>query len=93
MKVAEDFKELTNTSDDTFFGKLRKCMSPLDYCSIFYLFYGPNHRVHKEWQLPLTGVHSIMVEKLAQPGGGEGCTPTLFHPIYHHLQSCGVCCS
>ncbi len=29
-----------------------------------------------EWQLPLSGVHSIMMEKLAQPGEGGGCTPT-----------------
>ncbi len=28
------------------------------------------HRVHTEWQLPLSGVHSIMMEKLAQPGEG-----------------------
>ncbi len=24
------------------------------------------HRVHTEWQRPLSGVHSIMIEKLAQ---------------------------
>ncbi len=24
------------------------------------------HRVHTEWQRPLSGVHSIMMEKLAQ---------------------------
>ncbi len=29
--------------------------------------------------------------KIAQPGvGGGGFTPTLFHYIYHHVQSCGV---
>jgi hypothetical protein len=26
------------------------------------------HRVHTEWQWPLSGVHSTMMEKLAQPG-------------------------
>ncbi len=31
---------------------------------------GENHRVHTEWQLPLSGLHSIMAEKLAQPGEG-----------------------
>ncbi len=30
--------------------------------------YCPNHRAHTEWQLPLSGVYSIMMEKLAQPG-------------------------
>jgi hypothetical protein len=41
----------------------------------------PGHRVHIEWQRPLSGVHSIMMEKLAQPGEGGGCTPTLFNNI------------
>ena len=35
-----------------------------------------NHRVpvhtHTEWQWPLSGVHSIMMEKLAQAGEGGG---------------------
>jgi hypothetical protein len=31
-----------------------------------------DHRVHKEWQLPLSSVHSIMMENLAQPGEGGG---------------------
>jgi hypothetical protein len=47
-------------------------------------------RVHTEWQWPLSGVHPIMMVKSAQPGGGGGCTPTPFHSIYHHVQSCGV---
>jgi hypothetical protein len=38
----------------------------------------------------LSGVHSIMMEKLAQPSEGGGWTPTPFHYIYHHVQSCGV---
>jgi hypothetical protein len=33
-------------------------------------------------QRQVSGVHSITVEKLAQP--------TPFHYIYHHVQSCGV---
>ncbi len=41
-----------------------------------------------EWQRPLSGVHSKMMEKLAQAGGSVGCTPTPFH--YHPLKSCGV---
>jgi hypothetical protein len=39
--------------------------------------------VHIEWHLPLSCVHSIMMEKLAQPGGG--CMPTppvLLYPVY-----------
>ncbi len=48
------------------------------------------HRVHTEWQRPLSGVYSIMMETLAQAGEGGGCTPTPFHCIYHHVQSCGV---
>jgi hypothetical protein len=48
------------------------------------------HRVQTEWQRPLSGVHSIMNEKLAQAGKGGGCTPTPFHSIYHHGQSCRV---
>jgi hypothetical protein len=34
-----------------------------------------------------TGVHSIMMEKLAQAGEGGGCTPTALHSIYQHVQS------
>jgi hypothetical protein len=30
------------------------------------------HRVHTEWQWALSGVHSIMMVKSAQPGGGGG---------------------
>ncbi len=41
-----------------------------------------SHRVHIEWQWPLSGVYSIMMEKSAQPGAGGGCTPTPFHSIY-----------
>jgi hypothetical protein len=48
---------------------------------------------YTEWQWPLSGAHSIMMVKSAQPGEGGamgGCTPSLFHSIYHHKQSCGV---
>jgi hypothetical protein len=44
---------------------------------------------YTERQRPLSGVHSIMIEKLAQAGDGGGCTPTPSY-IYHHVQSCGV---
>ncbi len=30
------------------------------------------HRVHTEWQWPLSGVHSIMMEKIVQVGEGGG---------------------
>ncbi len=45
-------------------------------------FTGHTHRVHTEWQLPLSGVHSNMMEKLAQPGEGGGCTSIPIHYIY-----------
>ncbi len=48
-----------------------------------------NHRVHIEWQWPLSGVHFIMIEK-SQSGEGGECNPSPFHSIYHHEQSCGV---
>ncbi len=48
-----------------------------------------NHRVHGV-ATPLSGVHSIKVETLAQSGESGGCTPTPFHYIYHHVKkSCG----
>ncbi len=46
------------------------------------------HRVHTEWQRPRSGVHSILIEKSALAGEGGGFTPTPFHSIYHHGQSC-----
>jgi hypothetical protein len=49
--------------------------------------------LYTEWQRPLSGVHSIMMEKLTQAGlvrlGGGGCILTPFYDIYHHVQSCG----
>jgi hypothetical protein len=36
------------------------------------------HRVHTEWQCPISGVHSIMMEQSALAGEGVGCTPTPF---------------
>ncbi len=49
----------------------------------FSLAYRIGHRVHTEWQWPLSGVHSIKIEKAAQtaqPGEGVGCTPTPLSP-------------
>ncbi len=60
------------------------------WCAEGGTFYSLHHRVHTKGQLQLSGVHSIMMEKLAQPGEGWGCTPTPFHHIYHHVQSCCV---
>ncbi len=40
-----------------------------------------NIRVHKEWRLPISGVHLIMMEKSALAGEGGGCTPIPFQPI------------
>ncbi len=44
--------------------------------------------VQIDWQLPLSGVHSIMMVSSAQPGERGGCKPSPFHSIYHHEQSC-----
>ncbi len=41
---------------------------------------------YTEWQRTLSDVHSIMMEKLTQPGEGGGCTPTPFHYFYRHVQ-------
>jgi hypothetical protein len=40
-----------------------------------YLFSAFDHRVHTEWQLPLSDVHSITSDKLAQFGEGGGARP------------------
>ncbi len=41
-------------------------------------------------QWPLSGIHSIMMEKSSQPGDCHGCTPAPFHWIYLYVQSCCV---
>jgi hypothetical protein len=51
---------------------------------LLLICFGKSKRVHTEWQWPLSGVHSTMMEKLALPGEGEGCTHTPFHCIYHN---------
>jgi hypothetical protein len=51
-------------------------MNSTDYAECPYL------RVHTEWQLPLSGVHSIMMGKLAQAGaGGRYSRPSSHLPI------------
>ncbi len=56
---------------------LRKCMRMMH-----------DHRVHTEWQWPISGVHSIMMEKLAlagESGGGQTHPPfTLFAITYRY---------
>ncbi len=42
-----------------------------------------NHRVDTEWQRELSGVHPIMVDKLAQAGEGWGHA----HPLSLYLPS------
>ncbi len=49
-----------------------------------------NQRVDTEWQRPLSGMHSTMMEKFAQAGEGGGCRPTPCHYSYHQVQSCSV---
>jgi hypothetical protein len=64
----------------------------LGICTMYNLLaeknVGLTHRVYTEWQLPISVVHSIIMEKFALAGGGaEGCTLTPFHSSYHHVQS------
>jgi hypothetical protein len=41
-----------------------------------------DYRVHTEWQRPLSGVHSIVMENSALAGeGGGGCTPNPLHSL------------
>ncbi len=52
---------------------------------------GHAHRVHTEWQCPLSGVHSIMMVKSACLVRVGGAHPPLFTFLsHHHEQSCGV---
>ncbi len=41
---------------------------------------------HTEWQRPFSGVHSIMMEKLAQAVEDGGARPPPFNYNYHHVQ-------
>jgi hypothetical protein len=41
----------------------------------------PNHRVHTEWQLAISGVHSIMMEKSALAGEDGGARPPSFTQV------------
>jgi hypothetical protein len=45
---------------------------------------------YTDWQRPLSGIHSIMMEKSARAGGGGGCMPTPFHYVYYNVKSCGA---
>jgi hypothetical protein len=50
-----------------------------------------SHIIRTEWQWPLSGVHSITMEKSAQPGEGGGARqPPFTISTGHHGQSCGV---
>jgi hypothetical protein len=49
-----------------------------------------NHRVPRVVMTTFPVVHAIMMVKSAQHSEGGGCTPSPFHFIYHHKQSCGV---
>jgi hypothetical protein len=39
-----------------------------------------------EWQWPISGVHSIMMEKSALAGDDGGCTPTPFHSVFNAFE-------
>jgi hypothetical protein len=50
-----------------------------------------HHRVHTEWQWPVSDVQSIMMEKSALAGGwGVHPHPVSLYCIFHHVQSCSV---
>jgi hypothetical protein len=53
--------------------RLKKMKEIIENCSLL-----PSE--YTEWQRPLSGVHSIMMVKSAQPGEGGGCTPSPFTP-------------
>jgi hypothetical protein len=68
---------------------LRKYFS----CKTLSLKRKMNHRVLKEWQWPISEVHSIMTGKISPGWGGGGgvqYTPTTFHTIYQPVQICSV---
>jgi hypothetical protein len=44
-----------------------------------------DHRVHAEWQRPHSGVHSIMMEKLAGVGEGMHAHHLSLNCIYYHV--------
>ncbi len=46
----------------------------------------------QKWQLPISGVHPVMMEKsaMAGEGWGGGVHASPFQPIYHHVQSCSA---
>ncbi len=49
---------------------------------------GKHHRVHTEWQWPISGAHSIMMEKSALASEGGWCLPTpSAHPLSLYLPS------
>ncbi len=48
--------------------------------------YALNHWVHTEWQLPISGVHSIMMEKSALAGEGGGARPPPFTLLPSHTR-------
>ncbi len=76
----------------------RGCFCPIGHWQtewrIFFFVY-LELRVHTEWQRPLSGVHSIMMEISSGWWGGGGALHALtaFYYIYHHVQlqcSCSV---
>jgi hypothetical protein len=55
------------------------------------LFLRNDHSVHIEWQWPISGVHSIMMEKSALAGESGGCTsPLPLYLLYHLVQKVAV---
>ncbi len=74
---------------------IQYCVQKFKYANVVgwpsnkHIFVCFSHRVHRV-AMPLSGVHSIMMEKSSQAGEGGECTPSPFHFIYHHKQSCGV---
>ncbi len=60
----------------------RKCQCNLIFSSIHH----SNHRVHIEWQLPISGVHSWMEKSTLACAGGGHARP----PPFNQVQSCST---
>ncbi len=61
-------------------------------CKVPVYFVYARTTEYTDWQWPLSGVQSIMIEKSAHSGEGGDARPPPFTPylLYHHEQSCGV---
>ncbi len=93
------FRKLLDRNRMSRWGEVRVHIVQIDTSRSFMLnsYQACKHRVHTEWQWPLSGVHSIMMEKSAQPGEDGVCTPvvppftlsTITYKVYCSVRSSG----